>query len=94
MPLVTSAERETGSEEPSASLLLMCRWSHPLVADFSGSSRKYLAIPVRRPKQQPGSEPASRGLYLRKITTLLSADGPAWELDGPRVARQMKHFAK
>ena len=38
------------------------RWSHPIEVDASGSSRRFLAVPVRR----PGSSSWRRGLSHRE----------------------------
>ncbi|KAK9819963.1 hypothetical protein WJX72_004515 [[Myrmecia] bisecta] len=44
-------------------------------------------------QQVRGVECAPR-MYLRKVTTMLTATGPSWELHGPRVARRVKHLAR
>lgn len=70
----------------------MCRWSHPFDVEMTGNTQNFLAVPVRKTKL--AGEGVGRGAYLRKVTTLLQSAGPAWELQGLRVARQIKHFAE
>ena len=71
-------------------------WSLPIAAGFPEGGVRHVPIPIQapqRPAGAPGSEDPSSS-YLRHIQTMLTAAGPAWELEGPRVLRRIKHHAQ
>ena len=70
-------------------------WSMPIGAEFPEGGQRHVLIPIAGP-QHVSAESSSQneaGSYMRHIQTLLTA-GPAWELEGPRVVRRIKHYAQ
>ena len=71
-------------------------WSVPVTADEPEAGQRHLLIPIRAPKQVQGAAAGQNSTsppYLRRIQTMLTAEGPAWQLHGPRVARRIKHLS-
>ena len=78
------------SKEDGATL-----WSVPVTAAFPGGGQRHVPIPIKAPQRVEGADSApDSSLYLRRISTMLTAAGPAWELEGPRVARRIKHHSQ
>ena len=65
-------------------------WSHPLSPRFPIGAARDVVLPVRPPGTTEGPSTSSAS-YARRIQTLLGANS-AWELEGTRVARRIKHF--
>lgn len=71
-------------------------WSIPVGIDTSEGGLRHVPVPVKAPQQPQGSyRPGEEAgpSYRRRIETMLTAAGPAWQLEGPRVARQIKHLS-
>ncbi|KAK9827173.1 hypothetical protein WJX74_009221 [Apatococcus lobatus] len=72
-------------------------WSCPIAVDFPAGKDRHVAIPIRPPTSAAASTSGTDGRasgHFRPVSTVLSAAGPAWQLEGSDVTQRLKHIAR
>ena len=72
-------------------------WSCPIAVDFPAGKDRHVAIPIRPPTSAAASTSGTDGRasgHFRPVSTVLSAAGPAWQLEGSDVTQRLKHVAR
>ncbi len=72
-------------------------WSCPIAVDFPAGKDRHVAIPIRPPTSAAASASGTDGRapgHKRSISTVLTAAGPAWQLEGSDVVQRLKHIAR